>query len=115
VPQLEQESGRSGRRPALRRRGAQIAAELLMTADVVLLLFVAWQLWGTNVDADARQHGIGHCQGTAMPGAVGNFAVAGHRQTHGAVWTVLTHWSPETGSTSRPAKATMCTCAETAR
>ena len=29
--------------------------------------------------------GLGHYQGTAMPGAVGNFAVAGHRQTHGAV------------------------------
>lgn len=29
--------------------------------------------------------GIGHYQGTAMPGAAGNFAVAGHRQTHGAV------------------------------
>jgi sortase A len=163
VPQLEQESGRSGRRPAQLRRGAQIAGELLMTAGVVLLLFVAWQLWWTNVDADARQHevvknfargtgaaavagspaavgpdtggsgaagdygpaavapepaegatigilyvprfgagyirpivqgttpalldtlGIGHYQGTAMPGAVGNFAVAGHRQTHGAV------------------------------
>lgn len=163
MPQLEQESGRSGRRPAL-RRGFQIAGELLMTAGVVLLLFVAWQLWWTNVDADARQHdvvkhfargtgasavpgsavggpetrgsgagavggygpaavapepaegatigilyvprfgagytrpivqgttpalldtlGIGHYAGTAMPGAVGNFAVAGHRQTHGAV------------------------------
>jgi sortase A len=29
--------------------------------------------------------GIGHYAGTAMPGGVGNFAVAGHRQTHGAV------------------------------
>ena len=29
--------------------------------------------------------GIGHYEGTAMPGAVGNVAVAGHRQTHGAV------------------------------
>ena len=29
--------------------------------------------------------GIGHYQGTAMPGAAGNFAVAGHRQTHDAV------------------------------
>ena len=29
--------------------------------------------------------GIGHYQGTAMPGAAGNFAVAGHRQAHGAV------------------------------
>jgi sortase A len=165
VPQLEQQSGRSGRRPALRRRGVQTAGELLLTAGVVLLLFVAWQLWWTNVDADARQHdvvrdfargasasavagspaavgagtggsgggaaadfgpaavaaepkegatigvlyvprfgagytrpivqgttpalldtlGIGHYEGTAMPGGVGNFAVAGHRQTHGAV------------------------------
>ena len=29
--------------------------------------------------------GLGHYANTAMPGAVGNFAVAGHRQTHGAV------------------------------
>ena len=29
--------------------------------------------------------GLGHYEGTAMPGAVGNLAVAGHRQTHGAV------------------------------
>jgi sortase A len=156
---MEQESGPSGRRPVLLRRGIQIVGELLMTAGVVLLLFVAWQLWWTNVEADARQHdvvqdfarrrgasavgppaaggrdgggaadygpaavapepaegttigilyvprfgagytrpivqgttpalldtlGIGHYEGTAMPGAVGNFAVAGHRQTHGAV------------------------------
>ncbi|MCC9144252.1 MULTISPECIES: class E sortase [unclassified Arthrobacter] len=27
--------------------------------------------------------GLGHYPATAMPGAVGNFAVAGHRQTHG--------------------------------
>ena len=138
-----------------------IAGELLITAGVILLLFVAWQLWWTNVASDARQRdvvkdfargtgaaapaaseragnrrtaaqdygaglasvapepeegatigilyvprfgagytrpivqgttpavldtlGIGHYQGTAMPGAAGNFAVAGHRQTHGAV------------------------------
>jgi sortase A len=138
-------------------RTVQIAGELLITVGVVLLLFVAWQLWWTNVESDARQRdvikdfaqdlksapaappaaapagssvsygpaavgpepgagmtigvlyvprfgaeytrpivqgttaavldslGIGHYQGTAMPGAVGNFAVAGHRQTHGAV------------------------------
>lgn len=141
----------------------RVAGELLMTAGVIVLLFVAWQLWWTNVESDARQHdvvhdfartlkvpgplpqgqppsappglsgtsanygpatvspepaegatigimyvprfgadytrpiiqgtspaeldtlGIGHYQGTSMPGAVGNFAVAGHRQTHGAV------------------------------
>lgn len=129
-----------------------VAGELLITAGVVLLLFVAWQLWWTNVAADAAQRdavrdfarnleipevpatptavdhgrpavasepargatigivyvprfgadytrplvqgtttaqldslGIGHYEGTAMPGAVGNVAVAGHRQTHGAV------------------------------
>jgi sortase A len=137
------------------RKTVQIAGELLMTAGVILLLFVAWQLWWTNVASDARQSevvknfaqelggpvtpkpapetavpdygapavaaapghggtigimyvprfgqnyarpivegttsdvldtlGLGHYGSTAMPGAVGNFAVAGHRQTHGAV------------------------------
>jgi sortase A len=138
-------------------RTVQIAGELLITAGAILLLFVAWQLWWTNVESDAKQRdvikdfaqdlktgptapssaspadssasygpaavgaepaaggtigvlyvprfgaeytrpivqgttaavldslGVGHYQGTAMPGAVGNFAVAGHRQTHGAV------------------------------
>ena len=138
----------------------QVFGELLLTAGAILLLFVAWQLWWTNLDADARQRdvvrdfgrslagptgpsapavtagpvkpgygprpaavaaepeagetigvvyiprfgagytrpvvqgttpgvldslGLGHYPGTAMPGAAGNFAVAGHRQTHGAV------------------------------
>ena len=168
MPQLELRSGRTGRtRHGLLRRGVQIAGELLITSGVILLLFVAWQLWWTNVDSDARQRdavkdfargmgtgssaapappgprpdevrpdgagqaavasepavatepeegatigilyvprfgarytrpivqgttpavldtlGIGHYQGTAMPGAAGNFAVVGHRQTHGAV------------------------------
>ncbi|GAA2135744.1 hypothetical protein GCM10009825_20230 [Arthrobacter humicola] len=162
--QLKQGSGRTGCRRGLFRRGVRIAGELLMTVGVILLLFVAWQLWWTNVASDARQRdvvrefargtavaapaafgvpetggaaqdvvpaaaaaepvvapepeegatigimyvprfgagytrpivqgttpalldtlGIGHYQGTAMPGAAGNFAVAGHRQTHGAV------------------------------
>lgn len=153
--------------PAVPARGVsilrtlvQIAGELLMTVGVVLLLFVAWQLWWTNVESDAKQGeairnfaqelggppaphaaeasgspasgpadygppkvaeapghgqtigimyiprfgadytrpivegtstdvldtlGLGHYADTAMPGATGNFAVAGHRQTHGAV------------------------------
>ncbi len=147
--QLEQGSGQTARsRRGRLLRGVQIAGELLMSAGVILLLFVAWQFWWTNVASDARQRdvvkdfargtaggngaaavapnpavapepaegatigilyvprfgagytrpivqgttpavldtlGIGHYQGTAMPGAVGNFAVAGHRQTHGAV------------------------------
>ncbi|KQR00359.1 sortase [Arthrobacter sp. Leaf141] len=143
------------------RRVVGVAGELLITAGVILLLFVAWQLWWTNVESDAAQSrvikefardlggsadpsanpaaaaappsaaedfgapvvgvapghagtigimyiprfgadytrpivqgttgdvldtlGLGHYANTAMPGAVGNFAVAGHRQTHGAV------------------------------
>lgn len=139
------------------RKTVQITGELLITVGVILLLFVAWQLWWTNVASDARQSevvknfarelggpvapkpsreaassvpdygapavarapghagtigimyiprfgqnyarpivegttsdvldtlGLGHYGSTAMPGAVGNFAVAGHRQTHGAV------------------------------
>jgi sortase A len=137
-------------------RIVQVAGELLITVGLILLLFVAWQLWWTNVESDTRQReavkdfavnlksaagpaapspadpslahgppvvgaepgegttigiiyiprfgadytrpivqgttpavldtlGIGHYPGTSMPGAVGNFAVAGHRQTHGAV------------------------------
>jgi sortase A len=142
------------------RKAVQIFGELLITAGIVLLLFVAWQLWWTNVASDAKQSevikdfarelggpvtpapvpspsastpgttdygkpavatapghggtigimyiprfgenytrpivegttadvldtlGLGHYGNTSMPGAVGNFAVAGHRQTHGAV------------------------------
>jgi sortase A len=39
---------------------------------------------GTSTDV-LDTLGLGHYATTAMPGAVGNFAVAGHRQTHGAV------------------------------
>ncbi|MDQ0771273.1 sortase A [Pseudarthrobacter defluvii] len=147
-------------RGAVLRGTIQVLGELLITAGIILLLFVAWQLWWTNVESDAKQSqvikefakdlggeapapaatapsapaagvedfgkpvvgaapghagtigiiyiprfgptytrpivqgtsqdvldtlGLGHYSNTAMPGAVGNFAVAGHRQTHGAV------------------------------
>jgi sortase A len=120
--------------------------EVLITLGLLLLLFVAWQLWWTDVAANSAQavtvqalekgfgpanlaergtaqplatltrvpfgeafaimriprfgadfarpvlqgtdhdtltKGIGHYQGTAFPGQVGNFAVAGHRTTYG--------------------------------
>jgi sortase A len=38
-------------------------------------------LEGTTLDVLGR--GVGHYKGSAMPGQVGNFAVAGHRKTHG--------------------------------
>jgi sortase A len=116
-----------------------IVGDLLVTVGAVLLLFVAWQLWWTDVTANRAQdravteltrdfsagvparetpaavpfgeafailrvprlgedyarpviegttthvlqEGIGHYRGTAAPGAVGNFAIAGHRTTYG--------------------------------
>ncbi|MGY2744467.1 class E sortase [Pseudarthrobacter sp. O4] len=154
----------AARAAGLVSRSMGVLGELLVTAGVILLLFVAWQLWWTNVESDANQRevvkdfarqfngplesnstvaqgtgaapssapsadygpaaisaepavgatigllhvprfsaeytrpiiqgtgpavldtlGIGHYEGTSMPGAAGNFAVAGHRQTHGAV------------------------------
>lgn len=151
--------GTQGKPPKARRTASdvirkisQVLGELLITAGIVLLLFVGWELWWTNVEADAKQTeavksfaqefagpvtpaasqatdygppvvgtapahgktigimyiprfgpdytrpiiegtdqdvldtlGLGHYGNTSMPGALGNFAVAGHRQTHGAV------------------------------
>ncbi|PWD51145.1 class E sortase [Serinibacter arcticus] len=141
-----------------RRRGGVgsmilgVVGELLITAGLLLGLFVAWQLWWTDVEAGQLQNqlsetldtelptspdvvadpqveappvalapldattfgrlwvprwdngdnpynktisqgtdratvldvlGIGHYEDTAMPGEIGNFALAGHRQSHG--------------------------------
>lgn len=135
----------------------QIFGELLITVGLILILFVAWQLWWTNIAANQTQDdaktslsqefaaaeqkdppktsdgkpateteppvptpaelgspygivyiprfsdtysrpiaegtttdvldtlGLGHYTNTAMPGEVGNFSLAGHRQTNGAV------------------------------
>jgi sortase A len=125
------------------RRVVGIFGELLITLGVLVLLFVSWQLWWTDVTANRAQAstvqtlehrfndggtatpaplaklkkipfgqafaimriprfgadwvrpvlegtahdtligGLGHYSGTAMPGLVGNFAVAGHRTTYG--------------------------------
>ncbi len=152
---------RVGRPPRARRRRtpfqlvAQVLGELLVTAGVVLLLFVGWEIWWTNIDSGIKQEqaleeffsdappvtapdaagapsaedfgdpavlpqqdlvgtfgvvyiprfgenysrpvsagvgpdvldnlGLGHYPGSGAPGEVGNFALAGHRQTHGQV------------------------------
>lgn len=147
------------RRPRARKPGkgafaVQVAGELLITLGLILVLFVVWELWWTNIEADRKQEaameelfaqfgpvpevpadsgpgdygdpavlpapgsdgttfaaiyiprfgpeharpvtegvgpevldslGLGHYPETAMPGEVGNFALAGHRQTHGQV------------------------------
>ena len=38
---------------------------------------------GTDKSGVLDKLGVGHYEGTAMPGAVGNFAIAGHRTTYG--------------------------------
>ncbi|ASK65452.1 class E sortase [Brachybacterium avium] len=129
-----------------------VLGELLLTLGALLLLFLVWQLWWTDVVADREQSGIlagleqewgevdeqtiaprqegpppvpetpqdtkvwatmhvpdfdrpqfplaegvsleqvlnvkgaGHYPGTALPGEVGNVAIAGHRNTYGRVF-----------------------------
>jgi len=128
------------------RWGVRALGEVVITLGMLLLLFVAWQLWWTDVTANRAQastiqalekgfgppgrperraagppatlrkvplgqafaivriprfgadyarpvlegtdrdtliKGMGHYSGTAFPGQVGNFALAGHRTTYG--------------------------------
>jgi sortase A len=125
------------------RRVTGWVGEVLLTLGVLVLLFVLWQVWWTDVVSTREAshlvtrleerfaaggpgagsagagpsepttggafaliavprfgadwvrpviegtglpvlaQGVGHYDGTAAPGAVGNFAVAGHRTTHG--------------------------------
>ncbi|WP_422115643.1 class E sortase [Brachybacterium sp. UNK5269] len=152
------------RRGASRRAGlggvAGVLGELLLTAGVLLLLFLVWQLWWTDVIADREQTGIvqslqqdwgevdgervaprqdgpppvpevagetmvfgtmhvpafdrvefplaegvgladvldvkgaGHYPQTALPGQVGNFSAAGHRNTYGRVFEDIARLEP---------------------
>lgn len=124
--------------------------EILLTFGVVVLLFVAWQLWWTNLEAAHAQDaavgqtvhdwaqqgqgkapthpiegsvwgilyvprfgagyakpvaegvglevlntvGVGHYPQTQMPGRKGNVALAGHRQTHGEVFSAMDKLGP---------------------
>ncbi|WP_299299475.1 class E sortase [uncultured Brachybacterium sp.] len=146
-----------------RRRGGGLVGvlgELLLTLGVLLLLFLVWQLWWTDVVADREQAGIidgleqewgevdaeqiaprqdgpppavqtpadtmvwgkmhvpdfdrpafplaegvsleevlnvkgaGHYPETALPGEVGNFSVAGHRNTYGRVFEDIARLEP---------------------
>ena len=143
---------RSSRASSVAYGAVGVLGELLITLGVLLLAFLVWQLWWTDVEGDRAQAevvqelgypeppvaaaevavaqprydeppvlpepahgesfgtltvprwtgeparplsqgtdrstvldvlGIGHYEGTAMPGGVGNFALAGHRVTYG--------------------------------
>ncbi len=119
--------------PSARRGTGFWAGVALIAAGLVLLGYVAWQFFGTNVVSHHKQQqliarteriwagkasprdlhgaealvripafgkkyvvpvqegisldvlaeGFGHFRGTAKPGGAGNFAIAGHRITHG--------------------------------
>jgi sortase A len=43
----------------------------------------------SGTDLDVLSRGVGHYTSTALPGQVGNFAVAGHRVTHGQPFSRL--------------------------
>jgi sortase A len=127
----------------------RVTGSLLITAGLVVLLFMAYELWGTSLPANNAQRGLhrqlqrqwaaapatsagihagygqpfavltiprlgpsyrkvilegigtrdlqkgpGHYPGTAMPGEVGDFAVAGHRTTYGAPFGDLDRLRP---------------------
>ncbi|ROR96689.1 sortase A [Salana multivorans] len=75
--------------------GAPVAEELApLTAETFARLWVpAWSSGdtfyvrpiteGTDRATVLDPLGIGHYEKTAMPGQIGNFAIAGHRQSHG--------------------------------
>ena len=140
------------------RAAVQGLGELCITLGLLLLLFVAWQLWWTDVESDRTQlattrgleqtwqrdlqvapttakpvvpkvsqvpmgdafalmrvprfgadyvrpivagtrlsvlrDGIGHYDGTAGPGEVGNFSLAGHRVTYGKPFNRIAELRP---------------------
>lgn len=54
----ERSAAGSARSTRIFSRTVQILAELLITAGVVLVLFIAWQLWRTNLESDASQREV---------------------------------------------------------
>ena len=149
---------------SLVRRSVGVLGELLLTLGALVLLFVVWQLWWTDVVAGAEQEqsvvafersvagaeptddrasaadpliegdvfgviriprfgddyarpvlegtgleilsqGVGHYSGTALPGELGNFAVAGHRTTwakpFNLIHTPMTSCHPMYGASER--------------
>ncbi|MGQ0843027.1 MAG: class E sortase [Sporichthyaceae bacterium] len=138
-------TGAAGTRP--RRAVAHALGEVLITLGVVVMLFVVYQVFYTNFEANRVQEavkdelreswtqpisagrripgdalgilyierlgknwekplvegveldqlarGVGHFPRSAMPGKVGNFAIAGHRATNGEPFAYLDRLRPK--------------------
>lgn len=81
------------------RRGSKVVDSSVPGDAIALLRIPAFGsgyevpiLNGTDLSFLAR--GVGHYAGTAVPGAVGNFALAGHRVTHGEPFSRLLSLNP---------------------
>ncbi|MFV0525114.1 MAG: class E sortase [Acidimicrobiales bacterium] len=76
-----------------------VAEPVPITGDVFAVLYVPRfgpegrpVVEGTNIDD--LQRGVGHYEGSAMPGEVGNLAVAGHRVTYGRPFNRIAELEP---------------------
>lgn len=75
--------------PVLRRDPAPVLVEPAFRTTFATLQVPRWDDVARPISQGTAKRevldalGIGHYEGTAMPGAVGNFAVAGHRTTYG--------------------------------
>lgn len=75
--------------PALRRDPAPVVDEPAYLTTFATLRVPRWDDVALPISQGTAKRevldtlGIGHYEGTAMPGAIGNFAVAGHRTTYG--------------------------------
>lgn len=75
--------------PVEHRTAAPVVAEPAHAVTFAVMYVPRWGDTAMPISQGTSKHdildakGIGHYEGTAMPGGVGNFAVAGHRTTYG--------------------------------
>ncbi len=83
-------SSQSTRTPRGGNLAVQIFGELLITLGLVLLLFVAWQLWWTNISANATQD-------DAVTSLSQEFAQAAQQEKDTGNWDAKTPPIPQLG------------------
>jgi len=78
--------------------GSQTTLSGVAQSDAFALLYIprlGSHVWATpvleGIDPPQLDSGVGHYVGTALPGDQGNFAVAGHRATHGEPFAYFDH------------------------